>query len=147
MRFLGFGAVIGLLLIALIGGVIGYNTGLSAGIAASGAQIAYPVHGFGFGGFGGLFGLLVFFILIMVVIGAFRRAAWGHRGWGHHGYGMYGRHGWDDKSSSRDSSSWGDRPVPPFADEMLQRWHSQAHGQPDAAGHAKADQPKPTDQA
>jgi hypothetical protein len=59
---------------------------------------------------------------------------------------MYGRHGWGDKSSWGDSS-WGDRPVPPFADEMLQRWHSQAHRQRDAGGQPRADQPKPTDQA
>ena len=128
MRFFGFGAVIGLLLVALIGGVIGYNTGLSAGVAASGAPVAYPVYGFGFGGFGGLFGLFIFLILLAVVIGAFRRAAWGHRGWGHgYGHGYYGR-GWD--KGSGDTPRWGDRPVPPFADEMLQRWHREAHGEP-----------------
>lgn len=115
----GFGlaaAVVGLL-IAGVAGVIGYNLGLNANIAASGAatQVVYGGGwgwGFGFPLFGLFFGIL-FFVLIFGVI---RRAIWGgYRGYGPGGPGQHGWHGYD---------------VPPAADSLFQDWHRRAHGDP-----------------
>ena len=117
MRGFGFVGALAFLVILLIAGAIGF--GLGAGsvqvtVPAAGAPVVYYGHGGGFG----FFGFFLFIILIFVVIGIFRRAAWGGRhvngGW-KHGYGWNGGQ---------------DRPVPPFADEMLQRWHREAHGEP-----------------
>jgi hypothetical protein len=124
MRGFGFIGALGFLVLLFIAGAIGFGLGqntVPAVVPAPGAPVVYYGHG-GFLGFG-FFGFLLFLFLIFAVIGIFRRAAWGHRGWGHHGY--YGR-GWD-KSNWSDGS---DRPMPPFADEMLGRWHREAHGEP-----------------
>jgi hypothetical protein len=126
MRGFGFIGALGFLVLLFIAGAIGFGLGqntVPAVVPASGAPVVYYGHG-GFLGFG-FFGFLLFLFLIFAVIGIFRRAAWGHRGWGHHGY--YGR-GWD--KGSWDKSNWSDRPMPPFADEMLGRWHREAHGEP-----------------
>ena len=125
MRGFGFIGALGFLVLLFIGGAVGFGLGqntVPAAVPAPGAPVVYYGHG-GFLGFG-FFGFLLFLFLIFAVIGIFRRAAWGHRGWGHHGY--YGR-GWD--KGNWDRSSWSDRPVPPMADEMLGRWHREAHGE------------------
>jgi hypothetical protein len=125
MRAFGFIGVLGTLLIALVAGAIGYNLGLGANVASvvttTGTAVVYPGWGFGFGFpfFGFIFAIL-FFVLIFDLI---RRAAWGgHRGYGPGGFGPGGwghRGGWDGRS------------MPPMADEMLERWHRQKHGEPD----------------
>ena len=133
MRGFGFIGALGFLVLLFIAGAIGFGLGQStvpAVVPAPGAPVVYYGHG-GFLGLG-FFGFLLFLFLIFAVIGMFRRAAWGHRGWGHHGY--YGR-GWD----KGDSSSWSDRSMPPMADEMLGRWHREAHGEPTTDPGKKAD--------
>ena len=146
MRGFGLLGALGFLILVLIAGAIGFGLGANtvpATVPAAGAPVVYYGH-VGWGGFG-FFGFFLFIILIFAVIGIFRRAAWGGRhGYGKHGYGWYGR-GWygSDASGMTDKSgkpSWGGRPVPPFADEMLQRWHREAHGEPTPADQAdKAD--------
>ena len=135
MRNFGIAALLGAVLLALIAGGIGFALGVGAGttVAPAGAPVAYGWHWFGFGFpfFGLIFGLLFLFLIFALI----RRAVWGGRGWHGHGYGygpsygpgQGGRYGWDGKS------------VPPFADEMLRNWHSQAHGQSTAG-----DQPPTT---
>jgi hypothetical protein len=121
MRGFGFLGAVGFLILLLIAGAIGFGLGQGApaAVPVAGAPVVYYGHP-GWGGFGFL-GFFLFIILVFVVIGLLRRAAWGgHGGWGKHGYGMHGY----------GNASWGDKPVPPFADEMLQRWHRQAHGEP-----------------
>jgi len=116
MRGFGFIGALGFLILLFIAGAIGFGLGqntVPAAVPAPGAPVVYYGHG-GFLGFG-FFGFLLFLFLIFAVIGIFRRAAWGHRGWGHHGY--YGK--------------WSDRPMPPMADEMLGRWHREAHQEKD----------------
>ncbi|HEY8134563.1 MAG TPA: hypothetical protein VIF08_00865 [Candidatus Limnocylindrales bacterium] len=138
MRGFGFIGALGFLVLLFIAGAIGFGLGQNTVPAvgpAPGAPVVYYGHG-GFLGFG-FFGFLLFLFLIFAVIGIFRRAAWGHRGWGHHGY--YGR-GWD----KGERSNWSDRSMPPMADEMLGRWHREAHGQPtstDPAGTKPDNQP------
>jgi hypothetical protein len=115
MRGFGFVGAFAFLVLLFIAGAIGFGLGQGAVPAAApvaGAPVVYYGHP-GFFGFG-FIGFLLFLFLVFAVIGIFRRAAWGHRGWGHHGY----------------NGKWPDRPVPPFADEMLGRWHREAHGQP-----------------
>lgn len=108
------------LLIAIVAGVIGYNMGLSAGLATTGAsgatRIIYAPGGFGFGGFGLLFGIL-FLVLIFSFI---RRAAWG------------GSHGWSGRGGSGHYGGWGHEQgsVPPQAEPMFDDWHRRAHGEP-----------------
>jgi hypothetical protein len=118
MRGFGFIGALGFVVLLFIAGAIGFGLGqgVPATVPAAGAPVVYYGHP-GFFGFW-IFGFLLFLFLIFAVINIFRRAAWGHRGWGHHGY--YGR-GWD-------KGSWSDRQVPPMADEMLGRWHREAHG-------------------
>ncbi len=121
MRGFGFIGALGFLVLLFIAGAIGFGLGqntVPTAVPAPGAPVVYYGHG-GFLGFG-FFGFLLFLFLIFAVIGIFRRAAWGHRGWSHHGY--CGR-GWD-------KGSWSDRQMPPMADEMLGRWHREAHGEP-----------------
>ena len=105
----GFGWI-GLLILALLigigGGMIGYNigVGVAANVAASGgATVVYPAFGWGVGF--PFFGFLFFIVLLFLVFGAFRRAAWG----GHHGYGPGGY--WKARGAA-------------FED-----WHRQAHGE------------------
>lgn len=132
MRGFGFLGAIGVLLIALIGGAIGYSLGVGANVATvatNGTPVAYPVYGwhFGFPFFGLFFGLLFLFL----IFGVIRRIAWGRRGWGGpaerggFGPGDYRRGSWYGAT---------EHAMPPFADEMLQRWHQQAHGNGNATG-------------
>jgi hypothetical protein len=126
MRGFGFLGAFAFLILLFIAGAIGFGLGqntVPAAVPAPGTPVVYYGHG-GFLGFG-FFGFLLFLFLVFAVIGIFRRAAWGHRGWGHHGY--YGR-GWD--KGSWDKSNWSDPHMPPMADEMLGRWHREAHGEP-----------------
>jgi hypothetical protein len=131
MRGFGFIGAFGFLVLLIVAGVIGFGLGQNTvpqAVPAPGTPVVYYGHG-GFLGFG-FFGFLLFLFLIFAVIGIFRRAAWGGRGWGHHGY--YSR-GWDK----------GERSMPPMADEMLGRWHREAHGQPttDSADRKSDNQP------
>ena len=113
MRAFGLIGVVIAALLALAAGVIGYNIGVGTNVAASGTAAGYPYWGFGFG-FHPLFGLLfgiLFFVLIFALI---RRAMWGGRG---RSYGPgWGRHGWYGPGSQS-------------REEMLERWHRQAHGE------------------
>ena len=128
MRAFGLVGVIVAALVALAAGVIGYNIGLGANVAASGTVVAHPYWGFGFFHpfFGLLFGIL-FFLLIFALI---RRAVWG----GGHGWG---RHGWYGPGSPNGQTR----------EEMFERWHRQAHGDhenaatsyPHAPGNPPAD--------
>ena len=121
MRGFGFVGALAFIVLVLIAGAIGFGLGagsVPATVPVDGGSVVYYGHA-GWGGFGFL-GFFLFIILVFVVIGIFRRAAWG----GHHGYGGSWKHGYATKS-------WGDKPVPPFADEMLQRWHREAHGDPE----------------
>lgn len=112
MRGFGF---IALLLVAALAGAIGYNVGLGANVAANGgATVVYTGWGFGFPIFGLLFGIL----FIALIFGLVSRAARG----GHRGYGP--------GSSWGHRAAWDGRNVPPMAEEMLQHWHRQAHGEP-----------------
>jgi hypothetical protein len=116
----GFIGIFVSLLIAVVAGVIGYNLGLSAGLAttADGAatRVIYAPGGFGFGGFGLLFGIL-FFVLIFSLL---RRAAWGgSRGW-------YGRGGWGHYAGQGHDHSR----VPSEGNPMFDDWHRRAHGEP-----------------
>jgi hypothetical protein len=141
MRGFGFVGALAFLVLLLIAGAIGF--GLGAGstpvtVPAAGAPVVYYGHAGGFG----FFGFFLFIILIFVVIGIFKRAAWGGRsgygGW-KHGYG----HGWyGGRTDMSGKQPWGDKPVPPFADEMLQRWHREAHGEPDSSDSATGAKPE-----
>ena len=86
-RGFGFVGLLGVLLIAGISGVIGYNMGLSAGLTSAGAATAVVVApwGLGFGPFGFLFGILFFFL----IIGLIGRLLFGGRRHGH-GFGPGG---------------------------------------------------------
>jgi len=150
MRGFGFIGALGFLVLLFIAGAIGFGLGqntVPVAAPVAGAPIVYYGHP-GFFGFGfGILGFLLFLFLIFAVFGLIRRAAWGHRGWGPggwgHGYGRYGR-GWDKGSwdkSAMDESGWGSRPMPPFADEMLARWHRDAHGSSDTSGQPTGAQP------
>jgi hypothetical protein len=89
--------VIVLALVALGGGLVGYQIGLSQAVAAEGARVAYW-PGFGFG-----FGWLLFVFLIFALVFAFR-PRWG-RGPGPGGPGGY-------------RSRW---------QEGFDEWHRRAH--------------------
>jgi hypothetical protein len=109
-RRFGFIGIIATLVIAAVAGVIGYNLGLGAGLdAGTGATGPVVYAPWGFGGFG----ILLFILLVILVIGAFRRAAWG-------GYHHYGPRGWGEHAG---------RDLPPMADSMLQEWHRRAHSE------------------
>ena len=127
MRGFGIAALIGVVLIALVAGGIGFGLGAAqVAPAAVGAPVAYGWHWFGFGFpfFGLIFGLLFLFL----IFGLVRRAIWGGRGWHHYGHG-YGP-GYGPRSfGPSDRPGWDGKSVPPFADEMLKNWHSQAHGE------------------
>ena len=147
MRGFGFIGGLGFLVLLFIAGAIGFGLGqntLPAAAPVAGAPVVYYGHP-GFFGFG-IFGFLLFLFLIFAVIRIFSRAAWGHRGWGG-GWGHHGYYGRGPDKGSWDKSSWGDRPVPPFADEMLGRWHRDAHGTADSSTQPTTDTgAKPTDQ-
>lgn len=135
MRAFGFIGVLATLLIALVAGVIGYSLGLGANVAsvasATGTTVVYPGWGFGFGF--PFFGFIFAILFLVLIFGLIRRAAWGgHRGYGAGGYGPGGwghRGGWDGRS------------LPPMADEMLERWHRQKHGEPDTTDPTRSSSP------
>ena len=125
----GFGRFIALLLLVGLLAVVGvnvYNAGVTAGINSdignaiasgapipagyvSGAYLAHPWSGFGFGGFLiGIFFLFLFFGLLRAAFG------WGRYG-GHHGYGK-----WD--GSRRD---WSGHPL----HDRFEAWHRDQHGE------------------
>lgn len=115
MRAFGLIGVIVAALVALVAGVIGYNIGLGANLAASGTVVARPYWGFGF--FHPFFGLLFGILFLVLIFALIRRAVWG----GHsHGWG---RHGWYAPSG----------PGGQTREEMLERWHRQAHGEPEGS--------------
>ncbi len=84
---------IAFLIVALIGGLVGYQVGVSQNVAAqipAGAAMPayyYGPHMFGFGSFGFLFPVLFFFLFIALISAAIRSS----RGWGGHGYGWDAR--------------------------------------------------------
>jgi hypothetical protein len=147
-------------------GVIAYQLGLSAGTTqaavSAGATVVYAAPGVGFGS---LLGLLFFGLLFLAIVGGFvKRIAWSRAGRpGGSGFGpgrgpwmMHG--GWGHGGPDGRGSTWGhgtDRPVPPPFDEMLGRWHDQAHGTAPtspsptagATGQAGTSGTAPTDQA
>jgi hypothetical protein len=87
MRRFGWIGVVLVLLLSLVAGGIGYTLGAANAtanaVAASGAHVTYVVQsgwgwGFGFPFVGLLFGIL----LLALIVGIIRRAAWGGRsGW------------------------------------------------------------------
>lgn len=142
MRRIGLiGALIGALALGAVG-VIAYQMGMTAGTTQAavnaGATVVYAAPGFGVG-FGSILGLFFFGLLFLAIVGGFaKRAAWARAGRpGGPGFGpgrgpwmMHG--GWGHGGpAGRGGATWGpgtDRPVPPPFDEMLGRWHDQAHG-------------------
>ncbi len=89
--------------------------------APSAGESGRPMHGYGYGmgpGFGhhmpffgfGCFGLLLPLFLFFIAMKAFRMLFWGHH---MHGHGPW-RHGWG-----------GEGGVPP----MFNEWHKRAHGE------------------
>jgi hypothetical protein len=125
--------VIGALLVVLIAGGIGFFVGAGSSVAtvaapATGTAVVYGWHWFGFPFFGFFFFLFFMFLIFAVI----RRVAWGRRG----GPGWYGpggsghSYGYGQKGG-RGPSGWNGNDIPPMADDMLQRWHRRAHGEPE----------------
>jgi hypothetical protein len=120
--------VIGAFLVLLIAGGIGFWLG----VGAAPAQVVAPVagtpvvyaggwHGFGFGF--PFFEVFFFVLFVLILFGIVRRAVWGRGGGSrHYGPGFGAGRGFDRR--------W-DGDVPPMADDMLQRWHRKAHGEPE----------------
>jgi hypothetical protein len=105
----GFGVigVVGVLLVALIAGGIGYWIGVTAeAVPVAGGTVGY---GWGFPFFGLLFGIL--FIVLIVSIA---RRTWVGPGW--YGPGRWSGFGPEHRS------------VPPAFEPMLEDWHRKAHG-------------------
>lgn len=136
----GFG-ILGLvltLIVLVIVGAFAYNIGWSdganthlpaAGTAAANAPYwyGYGWHPF-FGGFGALFGLFWFVLIVFGIVWLFRLAFFGRRMWGYGG-GWYG-HG----------HSHG---MPPGVDERMQEWHRRAHGEQPPAQPGTTPPPPP----
>lgn len=134
MRHIFFRILAGLVLLAAIAGVglLAYNAGVSHGQAisaitpsAQSGSTAYPIYPFWwpfpFFGFG-FFGLLAVIFLFFVAFGALRFALWGPRfGWRrwHRGYGHWGERG-----------SGEEFPIPPMMAEMHRRMHAAEEGKP-----------------
>ena len=120
MRFFGWFTAFAVLVVAIIAGAIGYNLGLGVNIANSGVAVpvAYPGYGWGFG-FGGIFGLIFFLIILFVIFGAIKRADRGGRSHGY-GPGPMGR-GWGPGPGGWKHGQ----------DDAFERWHRQAHGEPE----------------
>ena len=116
-----------LVLIAAIAGIgfFAYQAGVANGSPVTiqapsdqSVQPPYPYYGYGmpygfhmpFFGFG-CFGILIPLFLFFLAMKAFRMLFWGPRwGWGHHMHGPW-RHGWDEEG------------VPPMFKEMHDRMH------------------------
>ncbi|HKW70586.1 MAG TPA: hypothetical protein VJP81_08375 [Candidatus Dormibacteraeota bacterium] len=139
----GFGLV-GLLatvILLVIVGAIAYNVGWSDGVnthlpaatQANGAPAYYYGPHYWGGGFGGLFGILWFLLILFGIFWLFRIAFWGFFGrrmWGG-GWG-YGR-GWGYGPGSGGFKSF---------DERAQEWHRRQHGEQPPPGETP---PPPTD--
>ncbi len=130
MKHIGLRILFAFVLIAAIGGIafIAYNAGVTHGAAIqaptsqTGSQV-YPVYGmpywfpFPFFGFG-FFGLLALLFLFFVAFGAARFVIFGPRfGW-HRMQRRYG--GWGDQGS--------DEGIPPMFVEMHRRMHAADEG-------------------
>jgi hypothetical protein len=130
----GFIGIFVSLLIAAVAGVIGYNVGLSAGIATTGdagaTHVVYAPWGFGFGGFGLIFGIL----FLVLIFSLFRRAAWG--GWGG-GYGRGGRGGYGGPGPDHAR-------MPGPMEPALDDWHRRAHGDSPSTGEANSGTREPS---
>jgi hypothetical protein len=101
--------------VALVGGLVGYQIGISQELAAEGGRVAYW-PGFGFG-----FGWLLFLFLIFALVFAFRpRWGWGPGPRGRGGPGGY-------------RSRW---------QEGFDEWHRRAHDEP--ADSRSDDRPQPS---
>ena len=125
---IGLRIVSALVLIAAIAGIgfFAFRAGVAQGSPitieapagdANVAPMPYPYYGYGMPfhrpfGFGfGCFGILIPLFLFFLAMKAFRMMVWGPR-WGHlHGRGPWGRH-WEGG-------------VPP----MFEEWHKKAHGE------------------
>lgn len=145
----GFG-LIGLVVTAIvlvIVGVIAYNIGWSDGLnthlPAAGTTSApayyygYGPHPWGFGGFGALFGLFWFLLILFGLFWLFRIAFFGRRMWGG---GWGGGHGYGQSHR-----------MPPGIEERMQDWHKRAHGEQPASpgttpGPGSTPPPPPPDQ-
>jgi hypothetical protein len=131
--------LVSLLLVAGAGaiGVAAYDAGIAEGVARSAADAGstvvtpYPYYGHGWG-FGGFFGILGFFLFLVLVIGIVRFATGGpRRGWygGPWGPGGSSKHGGGH-------GPWSDR-----AREVHDEWHR--GGDPGATGD-RPDRPGPS---
>jgi hypothetical protein len=135
----GLFGILGTIVLALLVGGIGCALGAGAGQPVAIVQpgvpgtVVYPVgygHGFGFGWgfpFFGIFGLLFVFLLLGLIIRAFRPRPWGGPG----GWGAPG--GWGGRAAGfGPGQGWSGRTdeVPPPFRPMLEQWHRQAHGDP-----------------
>ncbi len=119
-----------LVLVAIIAGVgvFAFNAGVATHVqlpANATGQAPYPYYGFwhpfpffGFGCFGPLIALFVFFLALRALSFLFWGPRWGH--WGHMRRAW--RHGWDEPGD-----------VPP----MFREWHDRAHGQSSQPDEAK----------
>ncbi len=129
---------IGALLVVLIAGGVGFFLGVGTNVATvapvAGTPVVYGWHFFGFPFFGFFFFLLFIFLILAVlrrvVGGGHRDRGWYGAGHGHYGTGTPGgRPNWDSKD------------IPPMADDMLERWHSRAHGTPEPSASSAPPSP------
>jgi hypothetical protein len=120
MRGIGLIGVVVAGLVALAAAVIGFNVGLGANVATNGTVVARPYWGFGF--FHPFFGLLFGILFLVLIFALIRRAVWGGHG---HGWGQNGWYG--PGGPSRQTR-----------EEMLERWHRQAHGNQQDASTSNA---------
>jgi hypothetical protein len=109
------------LVIAAVVGVLSYQAGVSTHLPEGAAlpPYYYEPHFAGFGLFGVLFLVFIFFLLLRVF--SFGRWGGGHGGWKHRGYGSGGG-------------------VPPAIEERMQEWHQKAHGEQPASTPPPPDQ-------
>ena len=135
MKHIVFRILAGLVLLAAIAGIgfFAYSAGLAHGAALdikpltvqAQSQPIAPIVGHGmmfhhtmpFFGFG-CFGILIPLFLFFLAFAAMRHLFWGPGfGWKHHRHGMHGH--WGEKGP------WGEGVPPMFAE-----WHRQAHAEP-----------------
>lgn len=126
------GVVLTLIVLVIVGAIaynIGWSDGVSTHLPAAGSPAPY-YYGYGwhpfFGGFGALFGLFWFLLIVFGIFWLFRLAFFGRRMWGYGG-GWYGHgHG-----------------MPPGIDERMQEWHRRAHGEQPPAQSTTPPPPPP----
>jgi hypothetical protein len=83
----------------------------------------------GFGWFFPFFGFIFFLVVIGLVIGAFKRAAWGGRGGHGSGRGWYGPgRGWYGPGSGYGRGRGSHRPG---TNDQFDQWHRRMHGESD----------------